>query len=95
LRAVITENTSYVLYRMTSSGKWRRVGLVRADGSEERITSINRALIISTLMMEAICSTETLVLTIASRLLIKEDDIRHSHRRENFESYVPLTGRSP
>jgi hypothetical protein len=40
-----------------------------------------------TLMMEAVCSTETLVLTRATRSHITEDGIRHSHRHENLKSY--------
>jgi hypothetical protein len=45
-----------------------------------------------TLMMEAISSSETLVLRIATRRHISEDDILHSHRRENFKSLIALTG---
>jgi hypothetical protein len=44
------------------------------------------------LMMEAVHSSETLVLTRATRLDIPEDDIPHSHHREILRSYIALTG---
>jgi hypothetical protein len=49
-------------------------------------------LILSTLIMEAIRSSDTSVLTSAARRNIPEDAIPHSHRRENLKSYIALTG---
>jgi hypothetical protein len=73
------------LWRMPSSGQWRCVPLVRSDISEELllrllqllVTSnfVSRFLIISTLMMEAIRSSEISVLTRATRPHISEDEI--------------------
>jgi hypothetical protein len=47
---------------------------------------------IVTMMLEAISSSETSVLTRATQRHIPGDGILHSHRRENFKSYIALTG---
>jgi hypothetical protein len=90
---------------MASSGKLRRVALVRTDVSEEpsaffiRVTRIGElgtasvvpsSPIIVTLMKEALGTSETFVLTRATRRNIQEDTILHSHRRENLKSYLLL-----
>jgi hypothetical protein len=46
------------------------------------------SLIFSTMMMDAIRSSEALVLTRATRRHISEDSILHSHRHENLKSYT-------
>jgi hypothetical protein len=45
-----------------------------------------------TLMKEALCSSETPILTTAMPRNITEVDILHSHRRENLKYYLALTG---
>jgi hypothetical protein len=51
-----------------------------------------RSPILVTTMMEAVCSSESLVLTRATRRNIPEHGIVYSHRRENLKSYIALTG---
>jgi hypothetical protein len=84
---------------MVSSGLLRRVALVRTDVSEEPGASDVRRLLVAacvvpssrifvTLMKEAPGSSETSVLTRATRRNNPEDTILHSHRRENIKSYI-------
>jgi hypothetical protein len=51
-----------------------------------------KSLILSTLIMRAIRSSETSVLTRATRRHIPEDGIPHSHSLQNLKSCLALTG---
>jgi hypothetical protein len=84
---------------MPSSGMLRRVALVRTDVSEERSCRSMCQLLVTpnvvpsspimvTLIIEALGSSETSVLTRATLRRIPEDDILHSRRRENLKSYI-------
>jgi energy-converting hydrogenase Eha subunit H len=53
------------------------------------VVTISPILVI--LMMEALSSSETYILTRATRRNIQEHGILHSHRRENLKSYIALT----
>jgi hypothetical protein len=87
------------LVRIPSSSMLRRVALLRTD---QFLRSVLPLLVTSnivpnspipvTLMMRAVRSSETSVLTRVTRRNIPEDGIFHSHRLENLKSYIALTG---
>jgi hypothetical protein len=60
------------------------MALVKTDVSED----LSPSTIMVTLMMEVLSTSETSVLTRLTSRNIPEDAIRHSHRRENFTSYI-------
>jgi hypothetical protein len=60
--------------------------------SSEMLRRVPISPILVTLMMEALGSSETSVLTRATWCYIPENAILHSHSRENLKSYIALTG---
>jgi hypothetical protein len=50
---------------------------------------LRRVTLVRTDVSEALGSSETSVLTRATRRNIPEETILHSHRRENLKSYIP------
>jgi hypothetical protein len=91
---------------MPSSGVWRRVALVRTDVSEERIATIimvkgmselhhctnifPSSLILVTLLMEVIRSSDTSLFARDTVRHILEDGTLRSRLREDLKSYIML-----
>jgi hypothetical protein len=77
---------------MPSTGMFRRVSVVRTEVRLLVTANVPSSLILVTLMMEVLGSSETSVLPRATRRNIPEDRILHSHRLKNLELYIALTG---
>jgi hypothetical protein len=79
------------------------VALVRTDVSKEEVllrnvlqllvtaNAVPSSLILLSLMMKAIRSSETSVLTRGTRRNFPENDIFHGRRHENLKSYMKLS----
>jgi hypothetical protein len=82
--------TTYVR-KMPSSGMLRHLARVSTDVSEEtKANVVPTSQILVTLMMEALCSSKTSVLTRLTRRNIPKDGILHSHSRETLKFYTAL-----
>jgi hypothetical protein len=66
----------------------RHVGLVRTDVSEELSASIMKVRRIVELGTTLAVTSNRRTFTRATRPNVPEDDILHSHRRENLRSYI-------
>jgi hypothetical protein len=84
----INEHSEFRTKMKNSSSRiGRRVGPVGTDVSEEAspADAVPSSLILFTMKMEAL-------LTRPTRRHIPEGNVLHSHRRENLQSYIVLTG---
>jgi hypothetical protein len=90
VRTDVSEELSASVIRVTRIGE---LGTTLAVTSNRRTLRKNTNVVPSspilvTLIMEALSSSETSVLTRATRRNISEDASLHSHRRENLKCYI-------
>jgi hypothetical protein len=84
--AVTMKNVVFWDVTLCGSSKNQRCrGTYRFHHQGARIVKVPSSQTLVPLMMEVICSSESSVLTRTTRRNSPEDDILHSHRRENLK----------
>jgi hypothetical protein len=90
VRTDVSEERSASTIRVTRIGELGTMLVVPCSVSQLLVWAnvVPSSLILVTLMMEALCSSEITVLTRATGRNIPEGDILHSHSCENLKSYI-------
>jgi hypothetical protein len=94
VRTDVSEELSAPIIRVTRIGELGTLAVTSNRRSLRRLLATANVVpslpILVTLMMGALRSSETFVLTRATRRNIPEGTILHSHRRQNLKSYTTL-----